>query len=79
MTTIAVNLANDYANTGVQPSNYTDYNAFTSAQRVVFLQTLMDNLNTDIEILTLIDAGLNITDSIDPEVMMRWYTIGLYL
>jgi|LakMenEpi03Aug12_release.lakeMendotaPanAssembly.Ray.scaffolds.fasta_scaffold196776_5 hypothetical protein len=37
MTTVAVNLANDYANDGDTPSNYTVYNNFTSAQRVVFL------------------------------------------
>ena len=79
MTAVPLNLANAYANTGNQPTNYTDYNAFTSAQRVVFLQTLMDNVNTDIDVITLIDEDLSITDSIDPEVMMRWYTIGLYL
>lgn len=81
MTTIAVNLANAYALAGgdSSPANYTDYNAFTSAQRVVFLQTLMDNVDTDIDVITLIDQNLNITSSVDPEVMMRWYSIGLYL
>jgi hypothetical protein len=79
LTTAAVNLANGYANNGVSPSNYLDYNTFTSAQRVVFLQTLMDNVNTDIDVVTLIDDDLDITSSVDPEVMMRWYTIGLFL
>ena len=81
MTTVAVNLANAYAAAGGNdsPSNYTDYNDFTSAQRVVFLQTLMDNIDTDIDVITKIDDDLDITSSVEPEVMMRWYTIGLYL
>ena len=81
MTDVAVNLANAYAEAGGNdsPSNYQDYNDFTSAQRVVFLQTLMDNIDTDIDVITKIDDDLDITSSVDPEVMMRWYTIGLYL
>jgi len=39
----------------------------------------MDNVNTTIEVITLIDDDLDITSSVDPEVMMRWYTIGLFL
>jgi hypothetical protein len=76
-----MDLANEYVSLAgaSSPTNYTDYNNFVSNQRVVFLQTLMSAPSIDIAIITLIDSDLDITSSVDPEVMMRWYSMGLYL
>ena len=80
-TTAAKSLALAYISGGgsSSPSNYQDYNEFFSNQRVVFLQTLLQNINTDEAIITRIDADLDITSATDPEVRQRWYAIGLYL
>ena len=80
-TTAALNLANAYIalNGTGSPSNYADYNSFVSNQRVVFVQTILHNSDTNTAILTQIDNDLNITGSTDPEVRQRWYSIGLYL
>jgi len=61
------------------PSNFADYNLYRSNQKVVFHQTLLHNLDTNVAILTQIDNDLNVTGSADPEVRQRWYSIGLYL
>jgi len=78
----AVALANDYIECGAnqtQPLNYMNYNSFSAAQKVVFVQTLMYNYTTDATIMANVDAGLNITYSTDPDILERWYTLGLWV
>ncbi len=60
------------------PSNFNLYNDYYSNLKVVFHDTLeakIDEVNT--AILERIDADLNCTADIDPEVRQRWYPIGL--
>lgn len=68
--TAAVNLANSYVslNGTSSPANYQDYNTWPSNQRVVFVQTLMENSGINTNILSQIDDDLDITSSNDPEV-----------
>jgi hypothetical protein len=61
------------------PAGFAAYHTWYSNQQVVFHQTLLQNKDTDLAIVTLIDSDLNITSQTDPEVRQRWYAIGLYL
>ena len=75
-------LARDYIalNGTASPENFTEYNGYYSNLKVVFhdtLQTYYDQVNT--AILERIDADLNCTAEIDPEVRQRWYPTGLGL
>ena len=75
-------LANEYIrlNGTGSPANFTEYNTYYSNLKVMFhdtLQSQMSQVNT--AILERIDADLNVTADIDPEVRQRWYPIGLSL
>jgi len=61
------------------PAGFAAYHTWYSNQQVVFHQTLLQNKDTDLAIVTLIDSDLDITSQTDPEVRQRWYAIGLYL
>jgi len=79
--TAALDMANAYivGNGTSGPSNYADYNTWESNQKVVFHQTILWNINTNVEIMARIDSDLNVTAATDPEVRQRWYSLGLYL
>ena len=75
-------LALDYIslNGTASPENFTEYFSYYSNLKVVFhdtLQTYYDQVNT--AILARIDADLNCTIDLDPEVRQRWYPTGLGL
>ena len=62
------------------PANYSDYFGYYSNLKVVFhdtLQSKYEQVNT--AILARIDADLNCTADLDPEVRQRWYPTGLGL
>jgi leukotriene-A4 hydrolase len=62
------------------PENFTEYNGYYSNLKVMFHDTLQanyDQVNT--AILVRIDADLNVTNDLDPEVRQRWYPTGLGL
>lgn len=79
----AVTLAQAYldGNGVTGPANFADYNTYFSTQQIVFHQTLIQAPGTiNLAIMALIDSQLSITSSaVDPEVMQRWYMLGLYL
>ena len=75
-------LALDYIALGGNgtPENYQDYFNYYSNLKVVFHDTLQSNYDqVTIAILERIDADLNCTADIDPEVRQRWYPTGLGL
>ena len=75
-------LALDYIALGGNgtPANYQDYFNYYSNLKVVFHDTLQSNYDqVTIAILERIDADLNCTADIDPEVRQRWYPTGLGL
>lgn len=55
------------------------YNGYYANQKVVFMQTLLQSFSTNLAIITMVDNTLNCTAETNPEVRMRWYTMGLYL
>jgi len=62
------------------PENFTEYFSYYSNLKVMFHDTLQSQptlLNK--AILERIDADLNCTDEIDPEVRQRWFPTGLSL
>ena len=62
------------------PANFSAYFSYYSNLKVVFhdtIETNIDRVNT--AILERIDADLNCTEDIDPEVKQRWYPVGLSL
>jgi len=62
------------------PQNYTDYNSWYSSLRQVFLQRFNSRLNdTTITILEKVDADLNVTNTLDPELKAIWYPMGIKL
>ena len=76
------NLAYQYImlNGTASPAQFVDYGSWYSNLQVVFHDTLQANtwaLNS--AILERIDADLNCTGQIDPEVKQRWYPTGLAL
>ena len=63
-----------------RPLHFSEYFTYYSNLKVVFhdtLQSVYDQVNT--AILERIDADLNCTNDIDPEVRQRWYPTGLGL
>lgn len=79
--TKAINMADAYINGSGQtsPDDKDDYNKiFYSNLKVIFIERLAERINdTTLEILTKIDADLNITSSLDPEVKQRWLPLGI--
>ena len=79
----AAALAREYIalNGSGSPANATaEYASYYSNLKVVFHDTLQEQYDlVNIDILTRIDADLNCTDEIDPEVRQRWYPTGLGL
>ena len=78
----ASQLALDYIalNGTASPANFSVYNTYYSNLKVVFHDTLETNLkDVNLNILERIDADLNCTLDIDPEVKQRWYPVGLTL
>ena len=60
------------------PQNFEDYKTYFSGLQQVFVDTLngqMDDVTP--AILTRIDADLNITGTLDPEVKSRWFPLGI--
>ena len=75
-------LALDYiARNGTSsPDNFSAYFTYYSNLKVVFHDTIQNNkAKVNTAILARIDADLNCTGDIDPEVKQRWYPTGLYL
>ena len=73
-------LADEYIKLGGKssPSNYKDYNNWFSSLKVVFLEQLVANQeNFNPDLLKKIDEDLNITSTRDPEVMQRWFPLGI--
>lgn len=78
-TQAAVDLANDYiAANGGPVAGSSVYLTWPSVQQVIFHQTLLQNFNTNIAIMTSIDAALNCTFTSDPEIKERWFALGIY-
>ena len=78
----ASQLALDYIalNGTASPANFSVYSTYYSNLKVVFHDTLETNLkDVNLNILERIDADLNCTLDIDPEVKQRWYPVGLTL
>ena len=78
----AAQLALDYIalNGTGSPANYSAYFSYYSNLKVVFHDTLATNIkDVNENILERIDADLNCTADIDPEVKQRWYPVGLTL
>jgi hypothetical protein len=77
----AVNLANSYVSLGgaSSPPGFSVYNSWISNLKVIFHQTLLYNLATNTAVMARIDSDLSVTQTLDPEVRERWYTLGLYL
>jgi len=78
---VAFKLAEDYANLqGPSPFNLQGFNAWYPNKQVLFVDRLLA-LNSEgkitIRILESIDADLNITKTIQPEVMQRWFPLGI--
>ena len=62
------------------PDNFAEYNTYYSNLKVMFHDTLEANMDqVNIAILERIDADLNVTADLDPEVRERWYPTGLLL
>ena len=60
------------------PYNFSEYFGYYSNLKVVFHDTLQAYYDqVDIAILERIDADLNCTADLDPEVRQRWYPTGL--
>ena len=79
---LASELALEYIalNGTASPANFSAYFGFYSNLKVVFHDTLETNIDqVNLAILERIDADLNCTEDIDPEVKQRWYPVGLTL
>jgi leukotriene-A4 hydrolase len=60
------------------PENFTDYLAWKSNVRVIFLSQLeAEEESVSLEIIELIDSDLNITETVDPECKQHWYPLGI--
>ena len=78
----AANLALEYIalNGDSSPDGFEDYLGWYSNLQVVFHITLANNLaSLNLDILNRIDADLDVTSTVNPEVRKVWYPIGLYL
>lgn len=77
--TEAQNLANEYIKTPSQsPANFTEYNSWYSSLKVIFLEQLIARESeVTLDLIKRIDADLNISGSVDPEVKQRWYPLGI--
>ena len=74
-------LANEYIklNGSGSPEKADDYKSWDSNLKVVFLEQLAQSKETNLEIIKKIDADLNITSTVDPECIQRWYPLGIML
>jgi len=62
------------------PNAASEYNGYYSNLKVVFHDTLQSHYDqVNLDILERIDADLNCTADLDPEVRQRWYPTGLGL
>ena len=76
----ALALAYISLNGTASPDNFDEYFTYYSNLKVVFHDTLQNNYDkVNTAILERIDADLNCTADIDPEVRQRWYPTGLGL
>lgn len=85
-TTKELNASSDLADAYIKlggsgsPSNYTDFNDWYSNLRVVFLERLATRRSdVNAAILTKVDEDYNVTHTLDPEMKMRWYPLGIRL
>jgi leukotriene-A4 hydrolase len=80
-TDAAISLADAFValNGASSPANANDYLGWPSNQQVVFVQSLLWNTACNSAIMTQVDASLNITGTMDPEIKERWFALGLYV
>jgi len=71
-------IADTYLETKETPSNVKDFDGFYSSLKVVFIERLIKKKSqVDVGLMEKIDADLNITNTVNPELKQRWFPLGI--
>jgi len=77
--TAAKSLAEEYVVLGATPESVAIFDDFISAQRVTFVKTLAESEGTTTELMGIIDADLDLTNTPDPKAKNPWFVMGITL